>query len=106
MWSELGKVASWDRRKADAVLCRPCLRLKCDLERQVKRTEAEKKIKRQISSSHARTSYMSPVSQAKRKYNQKMDRSAKKYTPIPVERPHKSIRHRRALLHMFEDLRE
>ena len=79
MWSELGKVVSWDRRKSDAVLCRPCLRLKCDLERQVKRTEAEsptKKIKHQSSSSHARIRYMSPASQAKRKYNQKMDHSA------------------------------
>lgn len=77
MWTELGKTSSWDRRKEDAVVCRPCLRLKCDIERQVKRTNAEspaKRVKRQSCYSHARLSYMSPKSQAMRKSSQKIDR--------------------------------
>ena len=91
IWSELGKV-SLERRKADTVLCRACVRLKCDLEHQVKRTSAEcrsKKIKRQCSSSHARTSYMSPTSVSKRKYNQKIarrtDRRKLEYTELPLD---------------------
>ena len=94
IWSELGKV-SLERRKEDTVLCRACVHLKCDLEHQVKRTSAEsssKKFKRQCSSSHARTSYMSPTSVSKRKYNQKIARRTDRrklekyeYTELPLQ---------------------
>lgn len=67
MWVELGKTASKERRVADEVLCRSCVRLKCDLDHQVLRAQAvspTKKIQRQDPSSHARISYLSPHSRS------------------------------------------
>ena len=95
MWFELGKRRSNDQKQADAVICPRCVRLICDLERQVKRTEAEspsKKVKRQSASSHACLSYMSPSSQMKRKQNAKMERGNNKrklqsyeHTELPLD---------------------
>ena len=76
MWFELGKSSS-QKREAEAVLCRHCVKLKCQLDHQVKRTQAEspsKKLKRLDASSHAPLSFMSPASQLKRKQNVKMKR--------------------------------
>ena len=73
------KNASAAKREAEELLCRKCVRLKCNLERQVRRTNEEsssKKIKRQ-STTRARLAYMSPTSQAKRKGNQKTCMSRK-----------------------------
>ena len=38
LWWRLGATSSETRREADAVLCRACSRLKCDLNHQMKRT--------------------------------------------------------------------
>ena len=92
MWFELGKN---ERRDTAEVVCSKCVRLRCDLQRQVHRTESEspsKKIKRQCSSSHARISYMSPSSVSKRLENQRIDRGKSKrklqqydHTEIPLD---------------------
>ena len=79
MWWELGKRAPIDRREAVDVLCRSCVRLRCDLQHQMNRTLAEslsKKLKRQNASSHARLNYMSPESQKERKRQQKIQRDS------------------------------
>lgn len=69
MWFEIGKVkVSKERREAEELLCPNCVRMKSNLDHQVRRTVAEspsKKIKRQCPSSCARLSYMSPQSQMK-----------------------------------------
>ena len=36
LWFELGLTCKPDRRYSDSVVCQSCVRLKCDLERQVK----------------------------------------------------------------------
>ena len=75
LWFELGKKASATRREAESILCQPCVRLRCYLECQAERTQAEspsKKVKRQLPSSNARLSYMSPKSQLKRKKQQRI----------------------------------
>ena len=77
LWHKLPSNASREQREAEVLLCRQCVRLKCNLERQARRTQEEspsKRIKRQCSSSRARVSYMSPQSQMKRKQNAKMKR--------------------------------
>ena len=77
MWFELGKCASRLKKEAEAVTCTQCVRLKCNLDRQVKRTQDEspsKRAKRQAPSSRARLTYMSPSSQLKRKHNAKVER--------------------------------
>ena len=75
LWFELGKRASAARREAESILCQHCVRLRCYLESQAKRTQAEspsKKVSRQLPSSNARLSYMSPDSQMKRKKQQRI----------------------------------
>ncbi len=77
LWYELGKTSRRESREADAVMCSACVRLKCNLAHQMKRTEAEspsKKLKRQSTSSRARLKYMSPYSQKQRKENQQKER--------------------------------
>ena len=79
MWHEIPKNASAAKREAEELLCRQCVRLKCNLERQVRRTNEEspsKKLKRQSATSRARLAYMSPTSQAKRKGNQKLSKDS------------------------------
>ena len=81
LWFELSKSSTMERRKASAVLCPPCTRLKCDIARQVSRTQEESpsaKKRRQHGSSHARLSYMSPSSQMERKANQRKERQIMK----------------------------
>lgn len=59
-WHEISKKSPAEKKKADAVVCPPCVRLKCDIEHQIRRTTAEspsKKSKRQGATSHARLSY-------------------------------------------------
>ena len=66
MWSELGKRAPRERREAKEILCRSCIRLRCDLQHQMNRTAAESpsnKSEIQDPSSHARLLYLSPESQ-------------------------------------------
>ena len=56
MWFQLGKRAPKLRRDATEVLCPQCVRLRCDIQHQLKRTTSEspsKKLKRQQASSHA-----------------------------------------------------
>ena len=77
LWFQLGVTCKPERRYADSVFCQSCVRLKCDLERQVNRTESEspsKKLNRQGSSSRAHLTYMSPASQKKRRVNQQNER--------------------------------
>lgn len=77
LWFQLGVTCKPERRYADSVVCQSCVKLKCDLERQVNRTESEspsKKLNRQGSSSRARLTYMSPASQKKRRVNQQNER--------------------------------
>lgn len=77
----MGKRASKERRDASEVLCCKCVRLRCDLDRQKRRSENEspaKKLKRQEASSKAPLTYMSPTSQAKRAQNQRMERGKDK----------------------------
>ena len=74
---EMGLTCKPDRRYSDSVVCQSCVRLKCDLEHQVKRTELErpsKKLKRQGCLSRAHLTYMSPTSQEKRRLNQQNKR--------------------------------
>lgn len=95
MWFEIGKKARKERREANEVVCSRCVRLRCDLERQIKRTENEspsKKIKRQNPSSRARLSYMSPTSQLKRAQSQRIERGKDKrklqryeHTELPLD---------------------
>lgn len=69
MWFKLGKTASRQRSQASTVVCPACVRLKCDLHRQMTRTRNEspsRKKKRHDPSSSARLSYMSPNSQLQR----------------------------------------
>ena len=75
LWFQLSKSSSSKHKEAESVKCPSCVRLKCDLEHQARRTSGEspsKKIKRQEATSHAKLTYMSPDSLAKRKLNQKM----------------------------------
>ena len=77
MWFKLGKTVSAQKRELEEVLCCHCCRLLSDLDRQVKRTEAEspeRKKKRQNPSSKARITYMSPASQKKRKQKTQVER--------------------------------
>lgn len=80
MWHEIPKNASAAKREAEELLCRQCVCLKCNLERQVRRTNEEspsKKLKRQSATSRARLAYiMSLTSQAKRKGNQKLSKES------------------------------
>lgn len=95
LWFLLGKTISVQRREAEAVICPPCVKLRGNLDHQARRTAAEspsKRVKRQDASSHARLSYMSPASQAKRKEHQKKERDeakrkAKSYehTELPLD---------------------
>ena len=67
---QLAHNATESERSAQEVRCSACKRLASDLTHQKKRMGAEtptRRIKRQNPSSRARLSYMSPVSQAKRK---------------------------------------
>ena len=76
LWWRLGATSSEAKREADAVLCRACSHLKCDLNHQMKRTSIEspsKKKMRQSASSKARLTYMSPTSQQQRKENQQRE---------------------------------
>ena len=68
IWYELGKSSSIKKREAESVLCQHCVRLKCNLSHQAKRTQQESP------SSHARLLYMSPFSQQKRKQSIKIER--------------------------------
>ena len=66
LWFELGAKCTNERRLADTVVCPSCVRLKSDLQHQLKRTTAEspsKRLKRQSSLSRAHLTYMSPSSQ-------------------------------------------
>lgn len=95
MWFELGKCASRLKKEAEAVTCTQCVRLKCNLDRQVKRTQDEspsKRAKRQAPSSRAYLTYMSLSSQLKRKRNAKVERDnttqkLKRYehTEVPLD---------------------
>ena len=42
-WFELGKTSSLERRKASAVICPPCVRLRCDVDHWVRLVENERK---------------------------------------------------------------
>ena len=95
MWFQLGKRSPKLRRDASEVLCQHCVRLRCDLQHQRNRTSKEspsKKLKRQEASSHARLSYMSPHSRAKRSQNQRILRGSDKrklrkyeHTELPLD---------------------
>ena len=72
-WHKLGKTASKERKQASEVLCRSCIIQRSHLDRQVQRKLAESpthKLKRQCASSRAKLTYMSPISQHKRKESQ------------------------------------
>ena len=73
LWFDLGCRPSLARREAESLLCSSCVRLRCDLERQVARakTDSPSKKAKQHPSSHAPLMYMSPESQLKRKQQQK-----------------------------------
>ena len=61
MWHELPKNTSMTKREAEELLCRQSIRLKCNLERQVRRTNEEspsKKLKRQCATSRARLTHV------------------------------------------------
>ena len=76
LWFKLGKRASKEHRDASEVECSKCVRLRCNLEHQKRRTENEspaKKLKRQEASSRAPLTYMSPASQSKRVQNQRIE---------------------------------
>uniref|UniRef100_A0A1X7VWU8 Uncharacterized protein n=1 Tax=Amphimedon queenslandica TaxID=400682 RepID=A0A1X7VWU8_AMPQE len=67
------------KRKSEELLCCQSVCLKCNLERQVRRTSEEspsKKLKRQCATSRARLTYMSPNSQVKRKASQKISKDS------------------------------
>ena len=73
LWHKLGMTASSVRKEASCVMCPPCVRLKCDIEHQARRTKEEspsKKKERQDTSSRARLSYMSPESRVQRQCKQ------------------------------------
>ena len=75
LWFQLSKSSSSKHKEAETVKCPSCVRLKCDLEHQARCTSGEspsKKIRHQEATSHAKLTYMSPDSSAKRKLNQKM----------------------------------
>ena len=76
MWFPLVKIASKERRDTSEVLCAKCVRLRCDLDYQVKNESPSKKP--QDASSHARLTYMSPASQHKHDQNQRMERKIQK----------------------------
>uniref|UniRef100_A0A1X7TRQ2 Uncharacterized protein n=1 Tax=Amphimedon queenslandica TaxID=400682 RepID=A0A1X7TRQ2_AMPQE len=79
MWYELPRNSSQTKRESEELLCRQCVRLKCNLERQARRTSEEspsKKLKRQCATSRARLTYMSPTSQMKRKASQKISKDS------------------------------
>ena len=76
-WFELSSKCTKEQQIANSVMCPACVRLKCDLQRQLNRTLSEspsKRIARQQSSSHAPLCHMSPASQEKRRANQQNDR--------------------------------
>ena len=95
LWFDIGKRPSAMRRESESLLCHSCIRLKCNLDRQVTRTEGEspsKKLKRQNPSSNAPLTYMSPKSQQRRKQRQKLrhddnQRRLRRYehTEIPLD---------------------
>ncbi|XP_019849272.1 PREDICTED: uncharacterized protein LOC109580475 [Amphimedon queenslandica] len=79
MWHELPRNSSQMKRKSEELLCCQSVCLKCNLERQVRRTSEEspsKKLKRQCATSRARLTYMSPNSQVKRKASQKISKDS------------------------------
>lgn len=81
MWTELGRTASRERREATEVLCRYCVRLRCNLNHQVRRTKDQgpsKRMKQQDPSSRARLSYMSPNNKSKRTVNKRIERGKDK----------------------------
>ena len=69
---------SSSRREALCVTCPPCVRLKCDIERQA-RTSPLKKAARQTAALRARLTHMSPNSQAQRQRNQAAQRFVDKH---------------------------
>jgi hypothetical protein len=76
MWFQLLN-SSLKKREAEAVLCCCCVKLKSQLDHQMRRTLSEspsKKLKRQDPSSKAPLSIMLPASQLKRKQNVKIRR--------------------------------
>ena len=73
-WHKIGKTSSIDKRQASEVLCKSCIVQRSHLDRKVQRKLAEspgRKSKRQCASSKAKLTYMSPLSQQKRKYDQR-----------------------------------
>ena len=76
MWFELPMNASLAAKSSAEARCSACKRHCSDLEWQLQRTAKEspsRKVKRQAASSRARLTYMSPVSQLKRKQNASME---------------------------------
>jgi len=77
LWHQLKSNATEIEKSSVEVLCRPCKRLKSDLDHQRRRSDVSpaRRLKRQLPSSRYKEKYLSPLSRTKRKAAAQKERS-------------------------------
>ena len=109
-WHKIGKTSSKERKLASELLCRSCVIQHSHLDRQIQRKLVEspsRKLKRQCPSSSAKLSYMSPLSQHKRKENQhnrthSLKTKLNKYEPTEINLDEEQDREMENMMEVIE----